>query len=438
MALSEIVNVTIQAGTVSPARVGFGVPLLLFYHSVWSGTEVRTYTTFSGVAADFASTSMVYKCAQALFAQSPRPSKIKVGRLPAPASANSQVLDFTDMASSTAIQGSVTTPDGTAHTINIPWNTNLSTTLGDLKTFLDPLTGIGTCTVASPLVTVPATNNGEMNHFSFTTVGAHVRDTTSDWGYATALDAAVLIDPDFYGVIVDCNSPKNMDKVARWALSNDRLALFAPQYTKPSQFASGEFTSGSDFTALQANDSAVGLITKQTRLSFLEAAWAGKMFPQDPGSATWAFKSLEGVGGDAWTATERTTIETAHGNHYAEEAEVGITRPGKSFGGEWIDVVIGLAWLEARLQERLFALLVNNPKIPYTDAGLGMLVAEVRAQLREAEARSIVASGWTVSITAVADQDSADRADRIVRGLEFQAQLAGAVHEIDIVGTVTA
>jgi hypothetical protein len=436
MALSEIVSVSIQAGTVNPARRGFGVPLIMAYHTGWAGDEVRSYTTFTGVAADFASTTNVYAAAAALFSQSPRPSKIKVGRLPAPGTGQVTLLDFADHTASTAITGSVISPTGVVTAINVPWNTNTATTLADLDTALTAITDL-TATVASPVVTV--TGGGTLGRmWSFIFLTAHVREATADWAYNTALDLAVTLDPDFFVVLTDNNSAKNMDKVARWALANDRFALFAPQYTKPSQFVSGEFTAGADFTALQANDSAAFLITEQARTSWVDAAWAGKMLPFDPGSATWAFKTLQGVGGDAWTSTERSTIETAHGNHYAEEAEVGITRPGKAAGGEWIDVVFGLAWLEARLQERLFALLVNNPKIPYTDVGLGQILAEVRAQLKEAEERDVLAPGWTVTGKVVAEQATADRAARILRDVEFSATLAGAIHMINVTGTVSA
>jgi hypothetical protein len=41
-------------------------------------------------------------------------------------------------------------------------------------------------------------------------------------------------------------------------------------------------------------------------------------------------------------------------------------------------------------------------------------------------------------VLAAAEQATADRAARIVRDLEFSAQLAGAVHTVNIAGTVTA
>jgi hypothetical protein len=442
MALSEIVPVTIQAGTVNPARRGFGVPLILPFHSKWSGTEVRTYTSFAGVATDFPEThSMPYKLAAAMFSQSPRPTKIKIGRLPTPPSDHLLVLDFTDHPTATDVKLSVVEHDGTATALSVAWNTDLATTLAAVDTALEALGGISVAT-ASPLLTVTTSTNGEQTHITPTAGSAtvcYVRETTADWDYDDALAAHAAVDGDFFGIVIDSGSPKNMDKVARWALANDRFAFFGPQYTKPAQFVTGEFSAGADFTALQANDSAAGLFTKASRNSAPEAAWVGLMFPLDPGSATYAFKRLSGVGADAWTSTERTTIETTNkGNHYAAEATIGITRPGKCFGGEWIDVTIGLAWLQARLEERLFSLLVNNPKIPYTDEGIALIVAEVAAQLQEAEDRDVLAPGWTVTAGLAADAEVADKADRILRDVSFAAVLAGAIHTINIVGTVTA
>ncbi len=442
MALSEIVSVSIQAGTVNPARRGFGIPLILPFHSKWTGTEVRTYTSFAGVAADFPETySMPYRMAAALFSQNPRPSSIKIGRLPAPATDHLLTLDFTDHPSGTAINLSVEEHDGTASTVTVPWDTNIATTLAALDTALEALGGISVA-VSSPIVTVTTSTNGQQTHITpapGTATVCYVRETTGDWDYDDALTAHEVVDGDWYGVLIDSGSPKNIDKVARWCLANKRFFFSGPQYTKPSQFASGEFSAGADYTALLANDSAAGLFTRASRTECPEAAWCGLMFPLDPGSATYAYKTLSGVGADSWSATERTTIETTnHGNHYATEAAVGITRPGKSFGGEWIDVVIGLAWLEARLQERLFSLLVNNPKIPYTDAGIALVVAEVKAQLQEAQARGVIAAGWTVTAPLASAASPADRAARILRDVAFQARLAGAIHTINLVGTVSA
>jgi len=432
MALSEIVTTTIQVGTVSPSRRGFGTPLILAYHTAWTGDEVRSYSSFADVANDFGVNEPPYLMAQKFFSQNPRPTVVKIGRLPAPATGQVTTIDATDydIVEQPNIQGTVTSPDGTVTTIDVAWTTDLATTLAALDTALDAISGL-TASTTSPEVFATADNPGEMFFFNFTTLGIHVHDETLTWGYNTRLANVVDNDPDFYAVFVENNSPVNMDEVAAWASANGRIAGFGPQMTKPALFTA--------VGTLLANDDAFGLFTKKPRSSFPECAWAGKMLPTDPGSATWAFKKLNNVVADDYTKTERVFIEntTVKGNHYVSEASIGITRPGKMFGGEWIDVVRGIDWLEARLQERLFTLLVNSPKVPYTEAGFGLVVAEIRGQLREAEARGLIDAGWTVTYLPVLSQSTADRAARIARSFEFQARLQGAIHQINLIGTVT-
>lgn len=441
MALSEIVNLQIQAGTVSPARRGFGTPFLLMSHDAWIGAaQVRTYTSFAGVAADFDAHELPYLHAAAIFGQARRPRSIKIGRLPAPGSSHVQILDFTNHPTGEAIVGSVVSAAGVETAINVAWNTNIATTLAALDTAIEAALGAGTVATASPLTTITTTlapPHGGIARVEFAT--AAIRETTADWDCDDALTAHALVDGDWYGVILDTNSPKNIDKAARWCLANQRLLIVGPQYSDPTDFASGEFTSGSDFTALQANNSAVGIFTRASRESGIESAWTSLLFSYQPGQATWAYKRLQGVGADTYNATERTQIEAVHANHYTSEAAIGITRPGKAFGGEWIDVVIGLAWLEARLQEDIFALFVSEPKIPYTDEGIAQIESTVRGVLRQAERNKLIDAGWTITKIAAADQTTGDRAARIYGGLEFVVRLSGAIHFLDpITGTVTS
>ena len=101
--------------------------------------------------------------------------------------------------------------------------------------------------------------------------------------------------------------------------------------------------------------------------------------------------------------------------------------------------MIGLAWLEARLQEDIFALFVSEPKIPYTDEGIAQIESTVRGVLRQAERNKLIDAGWTISKIAAADQSPSDRAARVYGGLEFVVRLSGAIHFLDpITGTVTS
>jgi hypothetical protein len=444
MALSEIVSVTIQSGTARVSRQGFGVPLLLFFHSVWAGTEEREYVNYSGLIEDFDSDHPVALAALKLFSQNPRPRSIMVGRLPTPATGQIHRIDCTGRTSADGvINGTITDHTGAVATIATAWNTSLTQTMTDLALEITTDTGgwAHQLTAAGDAtgVTITGDDPGYVVSIDFSDENfCEVRETTADWGYDDELALILDRSPDFFWVLTDSNSPKNMDKVAVWCAANERFAAFGPQYTKPSQFVSGEFTAGADYTALQANDSAFGLFTRAGRFEYVEAALVGRMAPLDPGSATWAYKSLEITGADDYTASERSTIEGYNGNHYRTEAGLDITFPGTMFGGEYIDIALGLAWLKANLQADVFALLASSPKVPYTDRGGSMIRSVVASRLKIAERRGIIDAGWAVTVLPVADQDEADRAARIFRDVEFTARLAGAIHEVLIVGTVSA
>lgn len=437
MSLSDIVDVQVSLAAANPARRGFGQLLFIAFHSVWTDVQVRRYSSRSAVAEDFSADSAVGKAADAFFAQNPRPRYFKVARLPAPATDQTYTVDCTGLTSSDApFAGSATLEDGTTVTWSVAWNTSLSQTMTDVATAITALTGV-TGSSTSTSYSLAVDTNGQIAGM---TVGSgFLREVTADWDIDDALDAILPIDADFYGVATSSNSPKNMDKLARWCEANDRLALFAPQYDDPSDFVSGEFTSGSDYTALKANDAAVGLFTANPRTDFGEIRWASAMFARDPGSATWAFKALAGFGADTWNDTQQGVIDTTnHGNFYVTLLGLSRTRPGKCFGGQWIDVVIGLAWLVSTIEERFYGVLASVDKIPYTDAGAQQIVNELRGVLKEAEDRTILAPGESqVTVIPVADQDPDDRAARIMRGIEFTGRLAGAVHELVIRGTVT-
>ena len=62
MDLSEIITITITKNTRTVARAGFGIPLILSHAPTWT-ERVRSYTSLTGLAADFISTTPEYKAA---------------------------------------------------------------------------------------------------------------------------------------------------------------------------------------------------------------------------------------------------------------------------------------------------------------------------------------------------------------------------------------
>ncbi|HFH7446652.1 TPA: DUF3383 family protein, partial [Streptococcus agalactiae] len=107
------------------------------------------------------------------------------------------------------------------------------------------------------------------------------------------------------------------------------------------------------------------------------AAWVGVCAPQQVGSYTWTFKTLNGIAPAEYDVTVIGEIETNNASTYITEGGVNITSKGVTTSGEYIDILQGQYFLKARMTENVFGLLVRTPKIPYTDAGIALIVAEV-------------------------------------------------------------
>jgi hypothetical protein len=439
MALSQYVHLNIAVGTAAPTAQGFGTLLILSNGSAFPTSEVRTYRTFSQVAEDFDSHEFPYQAALAAFSQNPRPESIKVALLPTPSAPQNLRISLDNILSGSVITGSLVSPQGAVTTILADAGVNTAATALNLSNAIGAVTGIS-ASASSNVVTTVADNDGEMWHFTCGLNGISIYDSSPDFDYDDHLDEVQNVDGAFYAIAIDNNSAKNIDKVARWAAGNRKLAFFSPQFTRPSEWGASLFTAGGDYTALLANENAVLLMTKDARTNAKEVAWSASQLVEDPGTITWAFKTLRGVGSDKWTATEENIItgDTVGGNVYKPETGIDITFPGKTAGGEWIDVVHTVAWLQARIEERIFGLFANSRKVPYTDAGVASIAAEVKAQLSQAERRLVIDSGWSVTTLPVSEQATSDRANRIVREITFTARLAGAVHEVFITGTITA
>jgi hypothetical protein len=169
------------------------------------------------------------------------------------------------------------------------------------------------------------------------------------------------------------------------------------------------------------------------------AAWIGKCLPKDPGSITWKFKTLAGITVTYLTPTELSAIEAKNCNHYTSIANVSVTQQGKSCSGEFIDITQSIDFMKARLQEYVYAPLVNADKIPYTDAGAAVIEAEIRAVLNLCIRQGILAASPapTVTVPKVADQATTDRANRYFPDITFTGTLAGAIHSLEVTGTLS-
>lgn len=432
MALEDIVNVTITTQTTAPTRVGFGTPLVLAYHNVFTERS-RVYTSTADMVTDgFATTDGAVRVATALLAQSPKVNQIIVGRMANAMTQDvnfqpAQVIDNTDY---------TITINGTAFTID----SGVAATPASIMTALHTAINLG----AEPVTSTD--NTGDID------IAADVAGTLYTYEYDRSLlesknitvDAGVVADylavkdenDDFYSVHLASQSEAEVLALAAQIETEVKLLVISSQDDEILDVA----VTTDLFSDLEAASYARTVpIWHHKQHQYAGAAWAGVMLPKDPGSATWKFKTLAGVEVSVLSATEVTNIENKTGNWYVEVAGVSITCNGWSASGEFVDITRGVDWLRARLQERIFARLVNLDKLPFTDPGIQVVEAEIRAQLNDGIDVGLIAASpeFTVTVPLAADVPFADKAARLLQNVTFEATLAGAIHELVIQGVVT-
>ena len=254
------------------------------------------------------------------------------------------------------------------------------------------------------------------------------------------LDAVQESSDDWYGLALTSRAVQDILSTATW--TETRQKLF------------GTCSSQETIINLDANEDQVSiayqLFTAGYTKTFLmyhqdadddypECAWFGKCLPLEPGSETWKFKQLATISYSNLSTNQSINAQSKSANTYQYVGGFGITAEGTVSNGEFIDVIRGVAWLTARIQEFVFFVLVNNNKVPYTDTGIAMIEAEVRRALDLGVSNNFLAEDpeYTVTVPRAASIPPNDKANRILRDVSFQATLAGAIHFVEIRGVVS-
>jgi hypothetical protein len=244
----------------------------------------------------------------------------------------------------------------------------------------------------------------------------------------------------WYALIATTRDLATVKAIAAWVEA--RIKLFG---TASSDADIINVPAGTDTTSIAAFLNQLGYVRtfvmyhQDADFDFPEAAWFGRVLPLEPGSETWKFKRLNGISYSNLTTTQSNNALAKKANTYEFVGGVGITANGTVAQGEYIDIVRGVDWLTARIQEFVFSVLVNNPKVPYTDAGIAVIQAEVMRALALGVSNDFLASDPAplVTVPKAADVPPADKANRILRNVKFTATLAGAIHAVVIRGTVS-
>ena len=435
MSLDTIVNVTITTASASVAQRGFGISLIAGHHTEFADL-VRTYDASTGLtdmASDgFTSIHPIYKAVQALLSQNPKVKQFKVGKL---SEVDKQSIKIVPVAVNSAEY--LITIGGEDFAVTSDASATVAEICALLTTEINTGTGAFTAVDSTTHVTVTADNNDECFVYkSYNHKRLVLTDVTgTNTALVADLDLIEAEDADWYGLILANQPEADVEAAAGWA--ETKIKFFMADSLDNGIISNATTDLGSDLQ--DSSYARTSLWFHKSHSEYLGAAMMGKIFPFDPGSYTAAYKQLAGVTVDDLKAADIAYLADKNVNYFVTLAGSNRTFFGKSSSGEFIDVTIFVDWLRSRLQERIYSLFINNNKIPFTDLGIALVVAEIRAQLQEGINVGGLAADPepTVSAPLAADVSSVDKANRFLPDVTFTATLAGAIHTLEIAGTLS-
>jgi len=180
----------------------------------------------------------------------------------------------------------------------------------------------------------------------------------------------------------------------------------------------------------------------------------GQQLPKDVGSTNWAYKTLAGIAEGAAQNIEpsnltQTQIDAAldvNANVYTQTIGsnfmyFGTMGGGKNIDkeGEYIDIIVNIDFLQARVEEGLMSLLLEKDIISFTDAGISIVDNRLKNLLQTYGVnQGILVDGTVVTFFPTrAEVSQVERDNRVLPDGTFTAELTGAINTVIVRGTVS-
>lgn len=377
---SRVVNVTLTRNDAFPARSGFGVALLLTNVAIAGVLDAthrtKVYGNMEEAAVDHAANTEVYAALESAFSQNPRPLQVKVG-----------YIDFVPV----TIPADDPNPE-------VP-----ASTAAELKAELDNLA-----------------------------------DADLDWYWLCITKS--MRDVAALDGLVEWVEAKNKFDILD---SNDAATETSADTTSLAGRNKAEFERSAVFYHTDPDEQ--GAIA-------LAASLGTRNFDEAESAYTAKFKRLVGVapvnlGSAKVQAITGFTPALGQSTSAGNMANTYIDIGGRSFVVEgstltpnvFIDEIHATDWIIARTEEETLGILLNNDRIPYTDAGMETLASGARTVMRQAARAGLIANDLDpetgdyspaveFTIPSVFDVPESQRKARIAPEMSVRFRYAGAVH----------
>lgn len=201
-----------------------------------------------------------------------------------------------------------------------------------------------------------------------------------------------------------------------------------------------EVAATSDLPATQS-DKVVAIVYGGTS-DYVNAALVGATAGLAAGSFTYKNVKLKSVVAEDKSSSDVSTIHTAGGICILKKAGDVVTSEGKTTSGEYIDIVDSKDYIVNNIVYTAQKLLNDSPKISFDNVGISQLENCITNVLADAYRLGIIATNengtaaYSTNFATRAETLASDRASRHYQGGRFSFDLAGAIHNATINGTL--
>jgi hypothetical protein len=428
----DIIDLQISVADKVPEKPNFGVPMLVDYHTAWIDRYTKQYARAADMLLDgFTVNDALYKMALDVKGQNPAPAVFKVGRLATPYTQTIQLIPL----SATAGLKYHGVENGVSVDYTWPSSTTLATGMTAIAALIDAIaTVIATSDGTKITVTCPPGINVDHSWAR----GMKVLDATPDPGFAADMALIAAEDSAWYGLSIAPQSKAYTLAAALWTEANGKV--FFPQAADWDVLDSTVTTDVASALKALSYTRTAGLWHRAiSGTEWAAAAFLSSFLGKDPGAANPAFKQLAGITADDLRSGETAQLTAKNFSRYMRQGGANVTFEGKTPSGRYIDVTRNVDWLDAEVRANIWSVFLNNDVVPYSDEGISLIKGAVGQALKTGQQMKIIAVSPApiVTVPALADTTSADRAARILRNVEFSARLNGAINRTIVRGSVS-
>ena len=469
LAISNFVNVAIAIAVKAAAKKGFGT-LVFTTPNVNNKISVleryRIYDSMEAVTADF-SAGEVYEAATAYYSQNPTPNNFIVlgvfGTNTPATLTGSAPATLAAMKAITAGGFDITVNGTIIHVSAV--NLSAATDYAGIATIISSKLGsAATCTYtngAFKITTALASGSATLTY-----ANADVQDLAKSMGLMStnggiltqgstaekpvdALSTFAQMSYDGYGIALDkmYRDSEDAEDVADWAQANKKVF----------------FNTTNDANTLLATGSCIASNLKAKSMSRTMSIYsshsdeypccsiAGRAFTVNfegtNTTITLMYKKMPSITVENLGPSQYNNMVAKNCNANINVADNYMFAEGMMADGTWFDTIHGVDWLSNAIQTNVFNLLYQTTtKIPYTDAGVGMVVQKMEQSLRQAVRNGLIAPGTTsegvylplgyqITTVPVSEVDAADKGARMYKGITFVCVGAGALQGVTITGS---